>query len=79
MQKIKWKLATLLMMFAPIISSAQDELTIDQKIDKVFRPIADFLGGIIFHPVPVGDAQVPIVLFVLIGGALFFTIYFILV
>lgn len=80
MQKLKWKLATLLMMFAPIISFAQDiveeSLTFDQKIDKAFRPVADFLGGIIFHPVPVGDAQVPIVLFVLIGGALFFTFYF---
>ena len=63
----------------PILSFAQEATIaaegIDQKIDKVFRPIADWLGGWIFYPISVGESQVPVVLFVLIGGALFFTLY----
>ena len=77
MQKLKWKLATLLMIFAPVISFAQEQSDgIDQTIDRLFKPLATALGNVIFFPVPVGGSNVPIVLFVLIGGAIFFTIYF---
>ncbi len=53
-----------------------EELSIDQKIDQFFRPIADAIGGLIFYPVSVGGHEVPFVLIVLVLGALFFTIYF---
>lgn len=81
MFKSKSILLTIFSFFIPFITFAQEaaevvELTIDQKIDAIFRPIADFIGGKIFYPVPIGGAGVPLVLIVLIIGAIFFTIYF---
>lgn len=59
----------------PFINFAQEQ-SIDQKIDSFFRPIADAVGSVIFYPISIGGHSVPIVLIVLIGGALFFTLYF---
>ncbi len=59
----------------PFINFAQEQ-TIDQKIDSFFRPIADAVGSVIFYPVSIGSHSVPVVLLVLIGGAMFFTLYF---
>jgi len=64
-------IATLL----PFINFAKEQ-TIDQKIDGFFRPIADAVGSVVFYPISFGTHSVPIVLVVLIGGALFFTLYF---
>lgn len=80
MTKIKSVLLILFSFFVPFITFAQDTvdevLTVDQKIDAFFRPIADFIGGYIFYPISVGDYSIPFVLIVLVLGALFFTIYF---
>ena len=65
----------LLALFLPFLNFAQDQ-SIDQKIDGFFRPIADAVGAVIFYPITLGGNDVPIVLFVLIGGAIFFTLYF---
>jgi len=59
----------------PTILFAQEK-GIDEKIDGFFRPIADAVGSVIFYPISFGSHSVPIVLIVLIGGALFFTLYF---
>jgi alanine or glycine:cation symporter, AGCS family len=81
MFKSKSVLLTLFSFLIPFISFAQEtaekvELTIDQKIDAFFRPIADFVGDWVFYKIPLGDYEVPLVLIILIGGAIFFTIYF---
>ena len=81
MFKTKSIFLTLFSFLIPFITFAQEtaekvDLTIDQKIDALFRPIADAVGSVVFFAVNVGGKQVPIVLFVLIGGALFFTIFF---
>ena len=77
MFKAKSVFLTLFSFLIPIISFAQEvELSIDQKIDKAFRPIADAIGGTIFYPGSLGEHAVPLVLIVLIIGATFFTIYF---
>jgi AGCS family alanine or glycine:cation symporter len=81
MIKLKSLYLTILAFFIPFLTFAQEqnqkmELTIDEKIDAAFRPIADFVGSIVFYSVDIGKSSVPVVLFVLIGGALFFTIYF---
>ena len=52
------------------------EQTIDEKIDAFFRPIADAVGSVVFYTISFGDKSVPLVLIVLILGALFFTFYF---
>lgn len=79
MLKIKTLLLTVFSGLMPILSFAQnqgEEMSLDQKIDSFFRPIADAVGAVIFFPITFGGYSVPIVLIVLIGGALYFTIYF---
>lgn len=48
---------------------------IDESIEKVFGPVASTVGHIVFYPLPIAGKDVPIVLIVLLLGALFFTIY----
>ena len=49
---MKTRFLSLLLTILPFISFAQETaekaLTIDQKIDAFFRPIADTLGSVIF-------------------------------
>ena len=50
---------------------------IDEKINDAFAPIANAWESFVFTSIPVNDnLSIPIVLIILIGGALFFTIYF---
>ena len=48
------------------------EVGFDEMIDEAFRPISDFFSNLIFFKV----FGVPFVLFLLVGSALFFTLYF---
>ena len=57
----------------PMLSFAQDEMGLDQKIDQAFKPISDFISGIIFFEVFDGA---PFVIILLVCSALFFTLYF---
>jgi len=71
---MKYLLSIAVILF-PILSFAQEK-SIDQKIDGFFRPIADAVGSVVFYSISFGGHSVPLVLIVLISGALFFTIYF---
>ncbi|MDM7922671.1 MAG: alanine/glycine:cation symporter family protein [Pyrinomonadaceae bacterium] len=64
-------LATLML---PALATAQG---LDERIDAAFKPIADWWEWLVFYPLPV-DApfNIPIILYLLIGGALFFTVAF---
>jgi len=57
-----------------MLLSAQEteELGLDQKIDQAFQPIASFFENVIFFQI----AGTPFVLILLVGSALFFTLYF---
>ena len=48
------------------------EKGLDQKIDEAFKPISDFFNELVF--LPIGDN--PFVIYLLVGSALFFTLYF---
>lgn len=62
-------------MIVPIITFAQDSTA--EKFDAVFKKYTGWFVEGIFAEIPfTDDIQIPWVLFVLIGGALFFTIYF---
>jgi AGCS family alanine or glycine:cation symporter len=80
MSKLKFVFLSIFSILTPLISFAQETvtepLTIDQKIDAFFRPIADAVGSVIFYTITLGDYTIPLVLIILIGGAVFFTIYF---
>ncbi|MBL1278809.1 MAG: alanine:cation symporter family protein [Fluviicola sp.] len=68
-------LFSIVALLVPVLTFAQEK-SIDQQIDGFFRPIADAVGSVVFYSVSFGGHSVPIVLIVLIGGALFFTFYF---
>lgn len=68
---MKKKLISLLLLVVPFFMFSQ-EMGIDQKIDKAFKPISDFFFDTIFFPV----FGIPFVLILLVFSALFFTIYF---
>lgn len=49
----------------------------DQRIDEWFKPVADTWGGIVFFEVTIpGAVPIPLVLILLVGGAVFFTLVF---
>lgn len=54
---------------------SQNELSIDEKIENWFKPISDKICDIVFFPISIVGNQVPIVLILLLLGALFFTLY----
>jgi AGCS family alanine or glycine:cation symporter len=65
----------------PLMASAQEvgsgEKGLDERINEWFAPIAEVWGSIIFYPVPFTESvSVPFVVILLVGGALFFTLYF---
>ena len=63
----------LLALLLPMMSFAQDDIGLDQKIDQAFKPFSDFISGIIFFEVFDGA---PFVIILLVCSALFFTLYF---
>jgi AGCS family alanine or glycine:cation symporter len=70
------KLSALLFLLAPFINFAQEQ-GLDEKIDQAFGDATGGFVSFIFYAIPFSEEiQVPWVLIVLIGGALFFTAYF---
>lgn len=73
---MKLKIQTLIALISPLFSFAQGK-GLDQKIDEAFQPIADAFFDAIFFSIYEGEKfTVPFVLLLLVGSALFFTIYF---
>jgi AGCS family alanine or glycine:cation symporter len=72
---MKKKLILLLFMVVPMLTFAQEK-GLDQKIDAAFKPVSDFFSNLIFFTIPIAGIDVPFVLLLLVGSALFFTIYF---
>lgn len=73
----------LLTFISPLIAFCQDttatvvEKGLDQKIDEAFKPVSDTIANIVFYSIPLGGGlSVPIVLIILILGAIYFTVYF---
>ena len=64
---------TLTALFLSTFSYAQDK-GLDDRINEAFTPIADWWGAVVLHNLP--GTSVPTIIFLLVGGALFFTIYF---
>ena len=65
--------STLFFLFVSSFSFAQDA-GLDERINEAFTPIADWWGAVVLHNFP--GTSIPTIIFLLVGGALFFTIYF---
>lgn len=72
---------TFFTVLSPFLLSAQDTVVqargLDEKVNEWFLPIADWWERVIFFSIPLTDtATIPIVVVLLVLGALFFTVYF---
>src|SRR5690606_9849956 len=68
-------LSTLLFLL-PVIGFTQETKGLDERVNDAFMPIAEWWEGFILTAVPLGGFNVPIVVLLLVFGALFFTLYF---
>ncbi len=70
------KLLSLLFLVIPMLTFAQEQST-SEKIDTTFKHYTGWFVDAIFYAIPFSDTiQIPWVLFVLVGGAIYFTITF---
>ncbi|MCW8982281.1 MAG: alanine:cation symporter family protein [Altibacter sp.] len=73
---MKKLLLSLFTIFTPLLSFAQEQST-SEKIDATFRDYTGWFVEGIFYEIPFSEEfKIPWVLIVLIGGAVYFTIYF---
>tara|TARA_B100001175_G_C19511228_1_gene644030 strand:- start:429 stop:1991 length:1563 start_codon:yes stop_codon:yes gene_type:complete len=63
----------LLMTVIPWSSRAQDQ-GLDDRINDTFTPIANWWGALVLHNFP--GTSIPTIIILLVGGAMFFTLYF---
>ena len=68
-----YSLLTLVFTLLPRTAFSQEK-GIDERINEAFTPIADWWGAVILHNFP--GTEIPTIIFLLVGGAGFFTLYF---
>ena len=64
-----------LLLLAPAANAAQEASGVDAAIQDALSPVADFMSGIVFYAIPIGETELPLIVVWLIGGAIFFTVY----
>lgn len=71
---LSYSFTFLAMLLMPAFITAQG---LDERIDAAFKPVADWWEWLVFYPMPLpAPLDLPIILYLLIGGALFFTVAF---
>lgn len=55
---------------------AQEVATLDERINAAVAPITNAVSSFIFYAIPIGEAQLPLIVVWLIAGAVVFTLYF---
>ena len=81
LKKLKF-LVPLLIFINPLHLLAQKnpDLGLDERINEAFKPIANWFESVILHDFPFTETifgtGIPSIIILLVGGALFFTIYF---
>lgn len=70
-------MAALFVLPFSVLAQEAQQKGIDQRIDEAFKPFADGFEVLVFYNAPLPEPfNLPIVLFLLIGGATFFTLVF---
>jgi AGCS family alanine or glycine:cation symporter len=69
------KIPTLLLLFLPFLTSAQEK-GLDERINDKFMPLATWWENTVLTTIPVGSYDIPVVLILLVVGASFFTVFF---
>ena len=75
---MKKLLASLAAFLLPLAIFAQEtaEKGLDERINDTVAPITAAVSSVVFYPVVIAGMSIPIVLFVLVGAATYFTLYF---
>lgn len=69
---MKYSIALMLTLFCLPLTAQTTEKGLDERINEAFKPVSDFFSNVVFFEVG-GN---PFVIYLLVGSALFFTIYF---
>ena len=74
--KLKLNRTILLSFFITFSNTSlfSQERGLDERINDAFTPVANWWEGLVLHNFP--GTEIPTIIFLLVGGALFFTIYF---
>ncbi len=63
--------------FSRPLLNGQEAKGLDERINDFFEPISNVITSIVLYSIPLGGgAKAPVVVLILIGGALYFTLYF---
>jgi len=73
MKKILLSLLTIL---TPLFTYAQEEQSLGETINQAFAKYTEPIADLIFYPVVISGQELPIVIILLLLGAIFFTLYF---
>jgi AGCS family alanine or glycine:cation symporter len=65
---------TILFLFASTSFASAQERGLDERINDAFTPVANWWGDVVLHDFP--GTSIPTIILLLVGGALFFTVYF---
>ena len=69
MKRVLLSLVALILFTLPVSAG------IDETINEITKPLASFIGSVVFVKIPLFGAQLPIVVLWLVIGAVFFTVY----
>jgi AGCS family alanine or glycine:cation symporter len=75
---MKKLISSIILLFTNVLLFAQEttqEMGIDDQIEEWFAPISKKVTGIVFYPINIVGMDVPIVIIILLVGALYFTLY----
>ncbi len=72
----KYLLSLFTLLFIPFITLAQEQKSFGEKINDAFAEYTTPIVDLIFYPVTISGKEMPIVIILLLLGALFFTLYF---
>lgn len=70
------RILAMLLVLCFSVNTYASELSLDQKVDQLLRPIADLFTRIIFYSIVIADVDVPLIVLWLIVAACSFTFYF---
>ena len=63
-----------------VLAQNDSDLGLDERINEAFKPIGNWFESVILHDFPLTESifgtGIPTIIILLVGGALFFTIYF---
>lgn len=75
---MKKRLLSILLAIFPFLLIAQEtstNLTMDERIERAFAPFSKAVSDIVFYAINISGKDVPIVIIILLVGALYFTLY----